>query len=92
MITKKDGLMISRLINKMQSLKMCSDSFKDKNEFLDASFFLDSLRVELRLAKEYNITLLANKNLKKRINELESDLIPSIQRWVDILDRDRKVA
>ena len=87
MITKKDGLMISTLINKMQSLQRCSDDFKEKSEYLNALFFLDALKVELTLAKEYNINLLANKNIKDRINELEDDLIPSIQRWVDVLDR-----
>ena len=88
MITKKDGLMISTLINKMQSLQRCSDSFKDNNEYLNASFFLDSLKVELKLAKTYHVCLYMNgNNIKERINELENDLIPSIQRWVDVLDR-----
>jgi hypothetical protein len=87
MITKKDGLMISTLINKMQSLQRCSDDFKEKSEYLNALFFLDSLKVELTLAKKYNINLLANKNIKDRVNELEDDLIPSIQRWVDLMDR-----
>jgi hypothetical protein len=87
MITKKDGLMISTLINKMQSLQRCSDDFKEKSEYLNALFFLDSLKVELTLAKKYNINLLANKNIKDRVNELEDDWIPSIQRWVDLMDR-----
>ena len=88
MITKKDGLMISTLINKMQSLQRCSDDFKDKNEYLNATFFLDSLKVELELAKNYNINLYMNGNkLEDRINELENDLIPSIYRWVQVLDR-----
>ena len=88
MITKKDGLMISTLINKMQSLQRCSDDFKEKNEYLSASFFLDSLKVELELAKTYHVCLYMNGNsIKERINELENDLIPSIQRWVDVLDR-----
>ncbi len=88
MMTKKDGLMISTLINKMQSLQRCSDSFKDQNEYLNATFFLDSLKVELELAKNYNINLYMNGNkLEDRINELENDLIPSISRYVDILDR-----
>lgn len=88
MITKKDGLMISTLINKMQSLQRCSDDFKEKSEYLNASFFLDSLKVELELAKTYHVNLYMNGNsIKERINELENDLIPSIQRWVDVLDR-----
>jgi len=87
MISKKDGLMISTLINKMQSLYRCSNDFKDKNEYLSASFFLDALKVELRLAQEFNISLHAEANLDDRINELANDLIPSIARWVDVLDK-----
>jgi hypothetical protein len=86
MISKKDGLMISTLFNKMQSLRNCADSFKDKNEYLNATFFLDSLKVELRMAQEFNINLYSDKTLDDRINELV-DAIPSIERWVDILDK-----
>ena len=88
MTTKKDGLMISTLINRMQSLTRCSDSFKGENEYLNASFFLDSLKVELDLAKNYNVCLYMNgNNIQDRINELENDLIPSIARYMDILDK-----
>jgi len=87
MITKKDGLIVSTLINKMQTLFRCSNDFKDTNEYLSASFFLDALKAELRLAKEFNISLHAEANINDRISELENDLIPSIERWVDILDK-----
>jgi hypothetical protein len=86
MISKKDGLLLSTLFNRLQSLRSCADSFRDTNEYLNATFFLDSLKVELRMAQEFNINLYSDRTLDDRINELV-DAIPSIERWVDILNK-----